>query len=363
MHEPLNVVVRVTGIATQPSQQESTGNRMTINRQFNFRNHSPFVAGWKLWLSNKRLLLWVYLVNLAVGLYVGLPFHGRISAILNHSMAADRIAGRLDVSAFGMLMLNLGQHGNSLHFQFFHAILVYGLIANVLAAGIYYVFMTGEMPRLAIVARSGIEYFWRFFRLMLFTIIICGAILALLGAIRSAILHAADNAYVGRTYFTISLVTAIIWILIALFLRLWFDIAEANVIQIGQTGVRRVRRTIGPAWRLLGRRFAAAYFGYVLVAICGAVGFMFFVWLWVAFVPAHAVFLAWIIGQLGVACLLLSRIWQRGLASTLVLADAADQPVEVPFAEPLTPVTASPVAPSAEPGYGAPASNPLPENG
>lgn len=335
---------------------------MTINREINIRNHSPFVAGWKLWLANKRLLLWVYLVNLAVGLYVGLPFHGRISAILNHSIAADRIAGRLDVSAFGMLMMNLGRRGTSLHMQIFHGIVVYGLIANVLAAGIYYVFITSELPRLSIVVHSGIVYFWRFFRLMIFTIIICGAILAALGAIRAAILHAADNAYVGRTYFTISLVTAIIWILIALFLRLWFDIAEARVIEIGQVGLRRVRRTIGPAWRLLWRRFVAAYFGYVLVAICGAAALAFFVWLWVVFVPARAVFLAWVIGQLGVACLLISRIWQRGLASALVLADTPEQPVAVLVAEPVAPVIVSPVSPSAEPGYESPASNPLPEN-
>jgi hypothetical protein len=336
---------------------------MTINREIYIRNHSPFIAGWKLWLANKRLLLWVYLTNLAVGLYVGLPFHGRIGAILDHSLAADRIAGRFDVSAFGMLMMNLGRHGTSLHMQVFYAILVYGLIANVLAAGIYYVFIAGELPRLSIVVRYGIEYFWRFFRLMIFTIVICGAILAALEAIRGAILHAADNVYVGRTYFVISLITAIIWILIALFLRLWFDIAEASVIQIGQTGVRRVRRTIGPAWRLLWRRFAAAYFGYVLVAICGAVGMAFFVWLWIALVPPRGVFVAWVIGQLGVACLLASRIWQRGLASALVLTDAPEQPVAVLVAEPVAPVIVSHVSPSAEPGYESPASNPLPENG
>lgn len=327
-----------------------------MNRMLEYRNHSPFGTGLRLLLANKRLLLWLYLTNLAVGLYVGLPFHARISPILDHSLAAKSIAGRFDVSAFGMLMMNLDKHGTSLHTQAFHAVLVYGLIANILAAGIYYVFGTGELPRLSIVVGSGIEYFWRFFRLMLFAIIIIGPIMAALGALRSLILTHTDNVDVGRPVFVISLVTLIVLLLIGVFLRLWFDIAEAIVIQLGQTGLRRVLRTLGPSMRILWHRFGAAYFGYLLVTILGAIGLAFFVWLWVAAVPPHAVFLAWIIGQLGVLCLLTARIWQRGLATALVLSA---EPLIVPV-EPVRPVPV-PVPPSVpvEPWPESPASNPL----
>ncbi|MGC1784396.1 MAG: hypothetical protein WA708_17870 [Acidobacteriaceae bacterium] len=326
-----------------------------MNQMLEYRNHSPFGTGLRLLLANKRLLLWVYLTNLAVGLYVGLPFHARISPILDHSLAAERIAGRFDVSAFGMLMMNLGKRGNSLHVQAFHAILVYGLIANILAAGIYYVFGTGELSRLSIVVRSGIEYFWRFFRLMLFAIVIIGPIMAALIALRGVILTHADNVYVGRSFFFISLVTLIILLLVGLFLRLWFDIAEASVIQLGQqSGVRHIRRTLGPSMRILWHRFGAAYFGYLLIAVLGAVGLAFFVWLWIAVLPPRAVFLAWVIGQLGVLCLLTARIWQRGLATALVLAA---EPVIAP-SEPVRPVPAAPSAP-VEPWPESPASNPL----
>lgn len=334
-----------------------------MDREFDYRTHSPFVTGFRLGLTNKRLLLWLYLTNLAVGLYAALPFHARISPVLDHSFAAGRIAGRLDVSALGALMLNLGKHGTSMFAQAFHATLAYGFFANVLAAGIYFVFVTAEPPRLSIVVRSGLEYFWRFFRLMIFTIIIGGAILAALNALRHLILMHANNVSVGRTYFTISIITLLIVLLTAVFLRLWFDIAEAKVAILGQTGIRRVRRTIGPSWTLLWRRFGAAYFGYLLVAIIGAAGFAFFLWLWVAFDPPRAVWLAWILGQLGMAWILAARIWQRGLATALaVSAEPVVQPAQAIVVEPVNPTPAAPYIPP-EPLSEPPASNSLAAEG
>ena len=289
-----------------------------MNRLLANRNYSPFRVGLRLALANKRLLLWVYLETLAVGLAAALPFHARMASVLDHSLAAQSIAGRFDVSSYVLLMMNLGKHGTSLYMQALAAILGYCVVSNILAAGIYYVFATGEVPRLAVVVRSGIEYFWRFFRLLLFVLILAGPVLAILAALRRLILKHADNIYVGRQFFFISLATFAVFALIALFFRLWFDIAEASVVQLGIDGNRRVRRVLFPSMRLLRKQFAPAYFGYFSIGCIGWAVFFFLTWLWMAAVPPHAVLLAWIVGQLATLSLLAARIWERGLATAVV---------------------------------------------
>ncbi len=289
-----------------------------MNRLLAYRNHSPLSTGLRLALANKRLILWAYLANLAVGSEAALLFHARIAPVLDHSLAAQSIADRFDVSACGLLMMDVGKHGTSLYMQAFAAIVGYCLVSNILAAGIYYVFATGDLPRLAVVVRSGIEYFWRFFRLLFFVLIIAGTALAILAALGSVILKYADNVYVGRQFFFISLATFVVFAVVALFFRLWFDLAEASVVQLGLNGTRRVRRVLLPCMRLLRKRFVPAYFSYFLIGCIGWAAFLLCVWVWVVVLSPRAVFLAWLLGQFATLSLLAARIWERGFATAIV---------------------------------------------
>lgn len=297
-----------------------------MNRLLAYRNHSPLSTGMRLLLANKRLLLWTYLASLLLGLRAALPFHARISPILDHSLAAQNLAGRFDISSYALLTMHLGRQGTSLYTQAFAAVLEYCVFANMLAAGAYFVFSSGELPRLSTVLRSGLDYFWRFFRLLLFAGLIGGISVAILGALRGLLLKGADKVYVGRPYFYIALATFIIVALAAFFFRLWFDLAEAVVIQLGFDGDRRVRRSLLPSLRILRQRFASTYFSYLLVGVFGWGGLLLCLWLWVVAVPARAVLLAWILGQFGVLSIITARIWQRGLA-TAVVAFAEPVPV------------------------------------
>ncbi|MHB8303186.1 MAG: hypothetical protein ACYDC6_10180 [Acidobacteriaceae bacterium] len=309
-----------------------------MNRLLAYRNRSPLSTGMRLLLANKRLLLWTYLASLLLGLRAALPFHGRISPILDHSLAAQSLAGRFDLSSYALLTMGLGRHGTSLYTQAFAAILVYCVLANVLAAGAYFVFGSGEMPRLATVLRSGVDYFWRFFRLMLFAALIGGSVVGILAALRGLLLKHADNVYVGRPYFYISLATLFIVGLVALFFRLWFDLAEATVVQLGMDGDRRVRRSLGLSLRALRQRFAPTYFSYLLIGVLGCTGLLLSLWLWMVAVPPRAVPLAWILGQLGVLSLVFARLWERGFA-TAVMAFA--EPIPVMHTAIFTPPTSS----------------------
>jgi hypothetical protein len=315
-----------------------------MNRLLAYRNLSPLNTGMRLLLANKRLLLWTYLASLLLGLQAALPFHARVSPILDHSLAAQDLAGRFDISSYALLTMRLGRQGTSLYTQGFAAILIYCVFANFLAAGTYFVFESGELPRLSAVLRAGADYFWRFFRLFLFAALIGGVSIAILSALRGLLLKHADNVYVGRPYFYIALATFILVALAAFFFRLWFDIAEAIVIQLGLDGDRRVRRSLFPSLHILRQRFPSTYFSYLLIGVLGWAGLLLCLWLWVVAVPARAVILAWFFGQLGVLSIIAARIWQRGLA-TAVVASSEPIPIAHPaILTPPVPYVGSPVA-------------------
>jgi uncharacterized membrane protein len=302
------------------------GTQNMLDPIFSGRDRSPLNAGMHLLLHNKRLLLWSYLANMLIGLGTGLAYHAQVSSLLDHSLAAQRIAGRLDLAYLVELAQHTSRNGAGVYSLFPLLAIVYVVVSFILAAGMYNVFASGERPTLAFVVRSGIEYFWRFVRLALIAALVSVPTLGILFVLRNLVLKHADKIYVERSFFFISMGTFLVVALVAVFLRLWFDIAEATVIRLGMEGDRRVRRSIVPAFRLLRKRCCYHYASYFFVGALGWLGFSFFLWLWTIAVPPRQIVLAWLVGQLGIVSLLKARIWQRGLVTAIASSAPASQP-------------------------------------
>lgn len=301
------------------------------------------MGGLRLVLGNKRTLLWVYLANLIVGLFGGLPFFSHIRPFLDHSMAAQKIAGSLDIGFVAELFMHANEHATGASTTATLLVICYVLVSFVLAAGILYVFLSGERPRLGTVVGRGVAYFWRFVRLTLFLAVIAGPVLGILFGLRTAYLSSADEKYVEAAYDVRALLTLLVIAVVAVFLRLWFDIAEALVVRNGIAGDRAVRRTIGPSIRLLWRNLIRACGSYVLAGALGWIGLLLLLWIWMSLSP-HAVMLGALMGQVGIFLLLAGRVWQRGIVAALVLAEPVFVPVTAviePFAE--VPVVEVPV--------------------
>ncbi len=310
---------------------------------------SIFFGGLRLLMANKRTLLWSYLALLVVGLIGGASLHARISPFLDHSLAAQKLAGGIDVAYYGELFNHANEHDPGNGPVTASLTLISILLSFFFAAGILFVFVSGEKPRLATVLRAGVEYFWRFFRLMLFAAVITGVILGPLGWLRSSYLKRAGDKYVEAAFDFRFAITLVILLLIALVLRLWFDLAEVYVVQMGREGDRRVRRSLGPALRLLRAHFSRVFFSYCAAGTVGVLGFIFFLWIWAIGQASHLILPVFFWSQIGLLFLLASRIWQRGIATALVLAAEPTQTVILvqpgpPEPYPITPFDADPPA-------------------
>jgi hypothetical protein len=295
--------------------------------------------GFQLVLRNWPCVVWVYAVNLLCALLAAVPFATGLGSYLDHSLAAQKIAGTIDIASLSELAFHVRDTG--FRPMVMHTAGWVGLLHVValfyLFAGSLFVLVAAEPPRLSVLLRGGVAYFWRFVRAALLAGGISAVIVSVLLAIRAGLLARADAVYVGRRMFVFASISLFVVLLFALLLRLWWDLVEVYVVRNAMDGERRVHVALLPAFRLLFRYFFRVFGSFLLIGIAGVTALALSLALWKA-LPAHLVWMAALVAQLGLFVLLATRFWQRGLEAALVMA--VDPPMvvaeELMLEEPLT---------------------------
>jgi hypothetical protein len=287
---------------------------------------SLLVQGFRLTLRNWPFVVWAYAVNLVFGLLAGIPFATGLAPYLDHSLAAQKIAGTIDLSYLGELAIHLRAN------NFFpiamrtagYLNLLQLLVLFVLFAGTIFVYVSAEPAKLSVLLRGGVAYFWRFARAALIAGGIAILILGVLVGIRAAVLDRLSATHFDRQMFLYWAGSGALVLLVALLVRLWWDFVEIYIVRNVMDGELQVRRALLPAFRLLRRHFFHAAGCFLLVGAAGVSALAVCLYLWKA-LPAHQVWIACLLAQLGLFLLLASRFWQRGVEAVLVMS--ADPPM------------------------------------
>ena len=285
------------------------------------RSPNLLVQGFQLVLRNWPFLIWAYAINLLFGLLTGIPFAKGLAPYLDHSLAAQKISGTLDLNALYELRMHLRES------SFFpiaeHTAGWLGLIQLVFLfvffSGTIFVYVSAEPPRFSVLLRGGIAYFWRFVRAALAVGCVSSVLLGTLVALRSLLLFRAGAVYVERKMFLYSTISGAVVFLAAMLVRLWWDLVEVYIVRNAIDGERQVRHALLPAARLLYRSFFRAAGSFLLIGLLGLDALAFCLFLW-NLLPAHQVWLAAVLAQLGLFFLLAARFWQRGMEAALVMS-------------------------------------------
>jgi hypothetical protein len=295
--------------------------------------------GFQLVLRNWPCVLWVYAVNLFFALLAAVPFATGLGSYLDHTLAAQKIAGTIDIANIAELVLRVRDTG--FYPMVMHSAGWVGLLQLLalffLFAGSVFVFVAAEPPQLSVLLRGGVAYFWRFVRAALLAGGSAAIILCVLLAIRAGLLARADAVYVERRMFLYWAISGAVVLLVALLLRLWWDLVEVYIVRNAMDGERRVHLALVPAFRLLFQYFFRIFGSFLLTGLVGVAALALCLSLWKA-LPAHQVWMAALLAQIGLFLLLICRFWQRGLEATLVMI--VDPPMviseELLLEEPLT---------------------------
>lgn len=334
----------------------------------NVRN-SAFSSGFGLLWRRQGLLWWIFVVNLVCGALGTLPAFLALHGSLSHSLAGQPLTNRFDLGMLDELT------------RLPEVRLMRNTIASYLFAFVFFAFMlfvsggilesyradrrltTGEF-----FAASG-GFFWRFVRLLLLSLVpfvIVGMIYQ--GLYRLAN-YAGDRAISDYVGVSMRWGAALLFLLLALAVRLWFDMAQVRAVAHNEC---RMWRNTWRAGSITGRHFGALYWMYLRIALLAwltlAVGLV--IW---AKLPATATGAVFILLELIMFAQIATRLWQLAGATSWYQQHPEMLPAETPAVTPLPsqeavsaiPAPALPVdqvtADEQSPGHPPPPGDPGPE--
>jgi len=200
---------------------------------------------------------------------------------------------------------------------------------------------------------------WRFIRLMLVSGIVMAIIAGILFAINGAMVAKAGESTSELLPVRLQIAGLALIFLVMTTLRIWFDLAEADVVLNDQ---RAIRKSVASAFRHTFRGLFRLLFSYVLITFVAAVILMGGLWAWMRLVAPASILGALLVAQFTLYLLLIPRFWQRGVAVSYwqqkMLAPVVVAPLAIPapVVEPPPPAP-EPVEPPAPAAGEAPASS------
>ena len=267
-------------------------------------------SGFARVMRNKRYIVWFWLLNLTLAGFATSGFRQAAHAILDHSLDADRLTHGFQLGTFFSL-LSLPEFPHlpamtvpALYFAFLFFVLTALFLPGVFAG----YSSTYRLPRDDFFRACG-RNLWRFIRLLIIAALIMGILTGVLFAINDAIVSKAEESTNELLPFTLQMTGIAVIFLIMSTLRIWFDLAEADIVLNDQ---RAVRKSLAAAFRHTFRSLVSLLGAYVLTTIIAAIILAGGLWLWVRAVPAHSVVRAFILAQIILFLLLIPRFWQRG---------------------------------------------------
>lgn len=307
---------------------------------------------------NKRYIFWFWLLNLMLAEAGTAGFRRAAHAILDHSLYAQHLTDGFSLSVF-LELLAKPDFGimRSMTVPALYFAIVFFLATALFLPGVFLGYSSNyRLPRDEFFRACG-RNMWRFIRLMIIAGIVMGIFTGVLCGINNAIVNKAGESTNEVLPFELQMTGLAIIFLIMCTLRIWFDLAEADVVLSDQ---RAVRKSVLAGLKHTFRGLPRLLTSYVISTIVAAIILVGGLWTWMKFVSPASIFGAFLVAQITLFLLLIPRFWQRGVAVSYwqqkMLAHAVAP-------QPIAPAPQQPVTAPVAAGIGQTVSNPLPEGG
>ncbi len=307
-------------------------------------------SGWGMVTHNKRYIFWFWLLNLTLAEFGTAGFRSSAHAILDHSLAADRLLHGFDLSVMVNLLARpeFGQM-SAMSTPAAYLAFLFLIFTALFLPGVFQGYAsTYRLPREDFFRACG-RNLWRYIRLMIIAGLVMGIIAIILFLINLKIVEKAGESTNEVLPFELQMTGLAVIFLIMTTLRIWFDLAEADVVLSDQ---RAVRKSIWSGLKHTLRSLPRLLTSYVVATILAAIILAAGLWIWMKLVAPENWIGGWFISEITLLLLLIPRFWQRGVAVSYW-----QQKMLVPIAIP-APVVAGPIV--ATPFVPAPAPVDLP---
>jgi hypothetical protein len=269
-------------------------------------------SGLGMVLRNKRYIVWFYVLNIFLGLFGTVVFVNQVGSILDHSLQSDRLLHGFSLGTL-IEMFSRPEFGPTVASRapaMFFALLF--LVATAM-------FLPGVLQGYASNYRlPGDDFFrtcgrnlWRFIRLMIVAGIVMGIAASALFGLHGVLERKAAESTNELLLPEVRIVGLFLIFLVMATLRIWFDLAEVDIVLNDQ---RAVRKSIAAGFRHTFRSLGRLLGSYLVATIVAAFVLSVGLFLWMKSVAPESVVGALVISQLTLLLLLIPRFWQRGVA-------------------------------------------------
>ena len=278
-------------------------------------------ASLRILSRHRRYIFWFWLANLTLAEFGTAVFRSRLHAVLDHSLLADRLLHGFDLGVYSEMVTRpewgsaAGSATPAMYFT-----LLFLLVTLICLPGILEAYATeGRTSREQFFRCCGRNLF-RFVRLFLAYGIVAGVIGGVLFSGHVGLVHASQGSTYELLPVSASVVTLAVLFLALTLVRIWFDLAQVDVVVQDQ---RAVRKSIRGALRYMRRNLVWLWSGYVAIYVLGLAILSGGIWAWRVFVPATSVLEAFLIAQVTLILLLAMRFWQRAAAVAFYMREMA----------------------------------------
>jgi hypothetical protein len=283
-------------------------------------------TGFSLVRRHQRILWWVFAVNFILAALGGTAARLTFSKVLDHSLASADITGHLNLTRYFELISQPEVQFAPIAAASYATQLIFFVFMLFVTGGILVVYREDRKLSVAEFFENCGLYFWRFVRLTLLSLIPFGLCFAFYQGVVSKLAdHISEiSAYESYPFWTHA-IGGFIFILLFLWVRLWFDVAQVRAVaQNERRMVRNTLRAFKITWNALGS-LLWMYFRISLLAWATlAVG----IWLWLR-IPGRAFFLSFLLMEIVVLVQFAARLWQRASAITWYRYYAEEHPAAV----------------------------------
>jgi len=312
-------------------------------------NKGLLSSGLGMVLRNKRYIFWFFVLNFFLGLFGTVAFINQAGMILDHSLLSQRLLHGLSLDVviemfarpeFGPTSAAVGSAGGF--------VFLFAVATALFLPGVFQGYAsTYRLPREDFFRACG-RNLWRYIRLLIVAGIVMGIATGVLFGIHGWLEDKAGESTNELLQPEVRFAGLFVIFLIMTVFRIWFDLAEADIVLSDQRAVRKsiwagLRHTFRSLFRLLA--------SYVVAAVVAAIILVGGIWAWMKFVTPESVRSAFFVSQLTLLLLLIPRFWQRGIAVSywqqkMMLPVVPVRPLEP---RPMEPMGPQPVAVAAVP--------------
>jgi hypothetical protein len=302
-------------------------------------NNSLTSAGAGIARRNLRYIIWFYLLNLLFAWFGASGFGMHVHNIMDHSLYSDKLVHGFNLAVF-VEMINrpeFGPHEASFYPATFFAVMFLWASLTFMPGVLLGYSSDHHISRDEFFRACG-RNLWRFIRLFVIASVLVGVIYSGLDAAQDALAKVADKTNYERLPFITEVTCSVVLILLLTVIRIWFDLAQTDVVLRDQPAVRK---SLAAGFRTLRKNFARLFGTYVLITLLAAAVLAIGIVLWNMIVPPSSLLGALLVSQLMMLLFLAARFWQRASAVAFYVKHTAEPMVKV---APVSPVATPAVA-------------------